>query len=591
MDEVCFASYGRYNRAVVLFNRMAQQTLEITTPQGSTRVPLGREAVSIGRQAGNTVVIDDVEASRNHCVFERVAAGVQVRDLGSRNGTKVNGQLINTALLLDGDVVKIGKTEMRVIVEVAAAAKPRARAVETAALAGDETAATGVVVSPTASGGFDDLRRAGLPGMDALMQLADSLPEQSIKVSDITLLNARGHVSHAAGVAKRDGDNSGEAVNLLRMILLICFRTHASDIHIEPKNDLFVVRIRIDGSMIEAAQLKKEIGIRLNAVIKILCDIDIAQRNIVQEGHFSTRVPDRRVDYRVSFTPSMYGQKCVIRVLDTASAPRYLWDLRLPDWMFQSIDKAIRGDSGMVLVCGPTGSGKTASLYAALRSIDSGERNVVTIEDPVEFQIDGITQMPVNEAQGNTFPALLRSVLRQDPDVVLVGEVRDGETAKTAMQAAMTGHLVFSTIHSRDTISAIFRLQDLGIEPYLISSGLQILLAQRLIRRLCPFCKVGLRPTPEQAAVLEPAAGKVGRIFRSQGCARCLNTGFAGRQGVFEVLAVTEAIRDAIAKTPNAADISAALAGTKFTKLLQSGYKLVAEGVTTLDEIERALGQ
>jgi general secretion pathway protein E len=297
------------------------------------------------------------------------------------------------------------------------------------------------------------------------------------------------------------------------------------------------------------------------------------------------------VDYRVSFTPAMYGQKCVIRVLDTASAPRYLWDLHLPDWMFQSIDKAIRGDSGMVLVCGPTGSGKTASLYAALRSIDSGERNVVTIEDPVEIQIEGITQMPVNEEQGNTFPALLRSVLRQDPDVVLVGEVRDGETAKTAMQAAMTGHLVFSTIHSRDTISAIFRLQDLGIEPYLISSGLHILLAQRLIRQLCPYCKVGLRPTPEQAAVLEPVAGKVGRIFRSQGCARCLGTGFAGRRGVFEVLVVTEAIREAIAKTPNAADIAAALVGTKFTRLLQSGYKLVAEGVTTIDEIERAVGQ
>jgi type II secretory ATPase GspE/PulE/Tfp pilus assembly ATPase PilB-like protein len=182
-------------------------------------------------------------------------------------------------------------------------------------------------------------------------------------------------------------------------------------------------------------------------------------------------------------------------------------------------------------------------------------------------------------------------VLRQDPDVVLVGEVRDGETAKTAMQAAMTGHLVFSTVHARDTISAIFRLQDLGIEPYLISAGLHILLAQRLIRQLCPYCKVGIRPTPEQAAVLEPVAGKVGRIFRSQGCARCLNTGFAGRRGVFEVLIVTQAIRDAIAKTPNAADIGAALAGTKFTRLLQSGYKLVAEGITTIDEIERAVGQ
>jgi type II secretory ATPase GspE/PulE/Tfp pilus assembly ATPase PilB-like protein len=579
---------------------MSQQVLEIISPQGTKRVALGREPLTVGRQMGNSVVIDDVEASRAHCIFERVAAGIRVRDLGSRNGTKLNGEVIKTALLEEGDVITIGKTEMRVLTNgadvppPAKAAAPKAAPAKVAAKPSDSVAKFTPDDSgppPSASAGTDELRRSGLPGGEALAQLAESLPDKTITQNDIALINARGHVAHAVGVAKRDGDNSGEAVSLLRLILLICFRTHASDVHIEPKNELFLIRMRVDGGMVEAAQLKKELGIRLNAVIKILCDIDIAQRNIVQEGHFGTRVPDRRVDYRVSFTPAMYGQKCVIRVLDTASAPRYLWDLHLPDWMFQAVDKAIRGDSGMILVCGPTGSGKTASLYAAIRSIDSGERNVVTIEDPVEIQIEGITQMPVNEAQGNTFPALLRSVLRQDPDVVLVGEVRDGETAKTAMQAAMTGHLVFSTVHARDTISAIFRLQDLGIEPYLISAGLHILLAQRLIRQLCPYCKVGIRPTPEQAAVLEPVAGKVGRIFRSQGCARCLNTGFAGRRGVFEVLIVTQAIRDAIAKTPNAADIGAALAGTKFTRLLQSGYKLVAEGITTIDEIERAVGQ
>jgi general secretion pathway protein E len=575
---------------------MAQSVLEIKTPQGSKRVPLGREPLTVGRQVGNVVVIDDVEASRSHCVLERVAAGVRVRDLGSRNGTKINGELVTTALLEEGDVITIGKTELRVLGDAPpATAKPPAAKLPASRPAPparprpkpDDFDGTHV---PSAAAGTDELRRSALPGAEGLMQMAESLPDKTITLNDIALLNARGQISHAAGTAKRDGDQSGEAVTLLRLILLICFRTHASDVHVEPKNELFLVRIRIDGSMVEAAQLKKEIGIKLNAVIKIMCDIDIAQRNIVQEGHFGTRVPDRRVDYRVSFTPAMYGQKCVIRVLDTASAPRYLWDLHLPEWMFQAVDKAIRGDSGMVLVCGPTGSGKTATLYAGLRSIDSGERNVVTIEDPVEIQIEGITQMPVNEAQGNTFPALLRSVLRQDPDVVLVGEVRDGETAKTAMQAAMTGHLVFSTIHSRDTISAIFRLQDLGIEPYLISAGLHVLIAQRLVRQLCPYCKVGVRPTPEQAELLLSVAGKVGRIFRSQGCARCMNTGFAGRRGVFEVLVVTEAVREAIAKTPNAADIASKLADTKFTKLLQSGYKLVAEGVTTLDEIERALG-
>jgi general secretion pathway protein E len=325
--------------------------------------------------------------------------------------------------------------------------------------------------------------------------------------------------------------------------------------------------------------------------VKVLSDIDIAQRNIVQEGHFSTRVPDRRVDYRVSFTPAMYGQKCVVRVLDAANAPRYMWDLGLPSWMFKDIDRTIRGEGGMVLVCGPTGSGKTASLYATLRSIDSGERNVITIEDPVEIQIEGITQMPVNEDQGNSFAALLRSVLRQDPDVILVGEIRDAETARTAIQASMTGHLVFSTVHARDTVGTIFRLLDLGIEPYLVSSALQLVLAQRLVRQLCVHCRVGVKPNEEQAQKLEAACGKpVPRIFRSAGCPRCLHTGYAGRRGVFELLTVTDAVRESMQRNATPSDVYRALEGTKFTKLINSGYQLVAEGVTTMDEVERVVG-
>ena len=217
--------------------------------------------------------------------------------------------------------------------------------------------------------------------------MAEALPEKTFGQNEIALVNARGGIAHPAGSTPKIQSDGSDAVTLLRLLLLVCFRTRASDIHIEPKNDLFLVRVRIDGGLVDAAKLKKEFGVKLCAVIKILADIDIAQRNAVQEGQFSSRVPDRGVDYRVSFTPSLYGQKCVIRVLDTANAPRYLWDLNLPDWMFQSIDKAIRGEGGMVLVCGPTGSGKTASLYASLRSIDSGERNVVTIEDPVEIKL------------------------------------------------------------------------------------------------------------------------------------------------------------------------------------------------------------
>jgi general secretion pathway protein E len=547
--------------------------LEISSPDGPVRVDLTDEPLTIGRQIANRVVLEDTEASRFHCVIERVAGGAfRVRDLGSRNGTKVNGKLIKAHVLQNGDLLVVGRTEMRVVQDDG---KPKI----------EPTTDQGRGLSFDGSDHVTQISTAS--PVDGLQRLAESLPDKALQLSDITLLNARGHVSHAGS---QDTENIGEAVMLLRLLILVCFRTRASDVHVEPKANEFLVRIRVDGTMVDVAKLRKELGTRLCAAVKVLCDIDIAQRNIVQEGHFSSRVPDRRVDYRVSFTPSMYGQKLVMRVLDTANAPQYIWDLGMPDWMFKEIERAVRADQGMVLVCGPTGSGKTASLYAVLRSIDSGERNVVTIEDPVEIQIEGITQMPVDEERGNSFPNLLRSVLRQDPDVILVGEVRDGETAKVAMQAAMTGHLVFSTVHTRDSIGVIFRLIDLGGEPYMVSSALHLVLAQRLVRQLCPYCKVPMKPTPEHVERMGKSLDGVEKIFRANGCARCLQTGFAGRRAVFELLVVTDEIREIIMKNPTPGEITKALAGTKFTRLLQSGYQLVADGVTTMDEIERVVG-
>ena len=327
-----------------------------------------------------------------------------------------------------------------------------------------------------------------------LRERADVLADRTFTDRQIALINARGKLAYPAD-PKRD---VGEAITILRLIMLLCFRSRATDIHIEPKMDDVQVRIRVDGTMIDAVKLSKELGVKLLSSVKVMCDIDIAQRNIVQEGHFSAKVPtktkkemtERRVDYRVSFAPAMHGQKLVVRVLDTANAPLHIDDLQLPIKAREIIRRTSEQDAGMILVCGPTGSGKTTSLYAILRDIDISQRNVVTIEDPVEIQLDGVTQIPVNDSQGNSFSALLRSVLRQDPDVILVGEIRDAETARVAVQAGMTGHLVFSTVHSRDTISGMFRLLDLGVEPYVVASGLHVVVAQRLVRQLCPHCKV-----------------------------------------------------------------------------------------------------
>jgi general secretion pathway protein E len=299
---------------------------------------------------------------------------------------------------------------------------------------------------------------------------------------------------------------------------------------------------------------------------------------------------ERRVDYRVSFAPAMHGQKLVVRVLDTANAPLHIDDLCLPARAREILRRTSEQDAGMILVCGPTGSGKTTTLYAIMRDIDINQRNVVTIEDPVEIQLEGVTQIPVNDAQGNTFSAMLRSVLRQDPDVILVGEIRDAETARVAVQAGMTGHLVFSTVHSRETISGMFRLLDLGVEPYVVASGLHVVLAQRLVRQLCPHCKVGKPPTPDQVKKFASVGIQgVKQVFQPKGCKKCFNTGHFGRRGVFEILVATAKLRDTLLRSPTIEACQAALTPDGFISMRESGYRIIAEGAACFDEVERTI--
>ncbi|MGH7214384.1 MAG: ATPase, T2SS/T4P/T4SS family [Tepidisphaeraceae bacterium] len=586
--------------------------VELRTPAGLQRIPMGAEPVTIGRHSTNKVVlISDDMASRFHCVIERAEQGAfRVRDLDSRNGIKINGQQVKVALLLPGDVLSVGKSIMRVVIPGAAAPTAAQRqAAETSRKIqpGREPlpAAGGRArtAPATGRGGNDDERIAvdsdgdgftpgggGGSPEEVLRDLAESLPDRPFDTDDIALHNARGGVAHGSREDTSRKDTGGsEALNVLRLLLLVSFRIRASDIHIEPKNDNYSMRIRVDGNMVDVVKLTKEAGLKLTSLVKILCDIDISQRNIIQEGHFSARVPGRRVDYRVSFAPAMFGQKLVIRILDTANTPLHVSDMKLPPAMNEILMNAMQQEAGMILVCGPTGSGKTTTLYAVLRDIDVDQRNVVTIEDPVEIQLEGVTQIPVNEEQGNSFSALLRSVLRQDPDAILVGEIRDPETARIAMQAAITGHLVFSTVHSRDTVGTVFRLLDLGVEPYLVAQGLHLVLAQRLVRQLCPYCKKPVAATTEQQKKMTAAGiGTVKQIYTPGGCQRCLGTGFAGRRAIFELLGNNESLRDVILKNPTIGDIQKA-AGPDFVKISTTGYGLVAEGACPFDEIDRAV--
>jgi general secretion pathway protein E len=290
----------------------------------------------------------------------------------------------------------------------------------------------------------------------------------------------------------------------------------------------------------------------------------------------------------------VHGQKLVIRILDDRGIPHSLDELGLAGYMYDRLKRTCEQDHGLLLVCGPTGSGKTTTLYNALRTIDRYSRNVVTIEDPVEYQLDNVTQIPVNSSgpkETNSFGSLLRSVLRQDPDVILVGEIRDEETARTAMQAAMTGHLVFSTVHAKDTIAAVFRLLDLKVEPYLVSNSLDLVLAQRLVRVLCDGCKRPIQVAPGVATRLGKYLGGKTQMFTATGCGRCLRTGYRGRRALFELLDFTDDLRDVILRDPSIQSMKRIIEQGHFTTLAQSGWRLVAEGVTTLDEVDHVAGQ
>jgi type II secretory ATPase GspE/PulE/Tfp pilus assembly ATPase PilB-like protein len=569
---------------------MAQPFLEVREGKIVRQFPIDKEKLTIGRHAESNIVLDDTQASRNHCVIEKAGEDYLVRDLSSRNGTRVNGMLIATAALTSNDVITIGQTTLRFMAPT--------EFEETAELLSAED-----LVDPVSGDGGGGMPFMGKSDEDyevTMEKLANALPDQGFYEADIELVNARGGIVHQSGQTNQSnrGKDRREAVEVFRLLLLVCFRSRASDIHIEPKEDGFQTRLRIDGTMVDVMKVPLQFGIKLTTLVKVLSDIDIAQRNAIQEGHFTARVPapkgkdtKLRVDYRVSFAPSLHGQKLVIRILDTSTAPLRIADLQLPLWMYDEVGAAIRQDSGMILVSGPTGSGKTTSLYALVRSIETTKRNVVTIEDPVEIQLENVTQIPVDEAHDKSFSQLLRSVLRQDPDVLLVGEVRDAETARIAMQAAITGHLVFSTIHTKDTIGTIFRLLDLGVEPYLIAQALHIVLAQRLVRKLCPYCKRPVSPTPAQRAAMGPIGEKVDKIYIRHGCARCMGTGFAGRQAFFELLRFNDKLRDVILGTPSMQELQAALANTKFTPLSQNAYQLVASGVSPFDEVERIIGR
>ncbi len=371
-------------------------------------------------------------------------------------------------------------------------------------------------------------------------------------------------------------------VKLVNLIIMQAVKERASDIHIEPEGDDLKVRFRVDGILQEMFSPPKHLEMALLSRIKILARIDIAEKRRPQDGRFNIRVENREIDMRVSTFPTIYGENIVIRILDKGAVLLGLDKLGFAKKMQKEFESLIKHPHGIILVTGPTGSGKTTTLYSALSVIDTEEKNIITVEDPVEYHLGRIRQSQINPKAGLTFASGLRSILRQDPDIIMVGEVRDKETAEISVQAALTGHLVFSTLHTNDASGALARLLDMGMEPFLISSSVIGILAQRLVRKVCEKCKESYKPSGED---LKGFRVKTAKLFRGKGCKHCKNTGYRGRIGLFELLVVNEEIRKLIVSRASSDVIKKAAIGTGMKTLSDDGLDKALKGITTVDEV------
>jgi general secretion pathway protein E len=388
-------------------------------------------------------------------------------------------------------------------------------------------------------------------------------------------------------------DSAGRApvIKLVNLILFEAVKAQASDVHVQPYEERLVVRMRVDGVLADAFEVPKGLQDEVVSRIKVMGRMNIAEKRVPQDGRAGVQVGDRTVDLRLSTLPTSYGERAVIRLLDKSVRRYALGELGMDPAALDQFRNLIAAEHGIVLVTGPTGSGKTTTLYAALQQLNGKERNILTLEDPIEYALEGVSQTQVSEKKGMTFAGGLRSVLRQDPDVIMVGEVRDRETAVMAIQSALTGHLVFSTLHTNDAASAIARLLDLGIEPYLLASSLTGVLAQRLVRRVCPDCGKPAAATPADlrrlGATGDLVAGDLGRVRAGVGCPNCRGTGYRGRFGLFELLVADEQVRQQIQDRAVASRIKAAAVAGGMKTLRDDGVRRLLMGDTTVDEVLR----
>jgi len=387
-----------------------------------------------------------------------------------------------------------------------------------------------------------------------------------------------------------ESEDDAPVIRLVNTLISQALKDRASDIHIEPFESEVIVRFRVDGVLHAIVHPPKGVQAAMTSRIKVMADLDIAEKRHPQDGRFRVKIAGREVDVRVSILPTAHGERVVMRLLDRGAKMLTLKELGMSEDKLEMMQRVIAAPHGIALVTGPTGSGKSTTLYAGLMQVDRKNRNVMTIEDPIEYQLSGVAQMQVRPKIGVTFAAGLRSILRQDPDIVMIGEIRDLETAEIAIQASLTGHLVFATLHTNDALSAIARLQDMGVEAYLVASSLVMVQAQRLVRRLCEHCKVARPVNDDDLQALEikkadfPASTQ---LYDACGCDHCLHTGFLGRVAIYEMTMVSEDMRNAIHNGKGLQALRRIAQKEQMVTLRQDGARHVLAGLTTVDEVVR----
>jgi type IV pilus assembly protein PilB len=442
---------------------------------------------------------------------------------------------------------------------------------------------TATVASPSA------IRRAIDKHYEAAGALTDVLSTLTGDLPDVEVLEDEEFSAKVDIFELKESADEAPVVRLVNKVLVDAIAKGASDIHWEPYEKVFRIRFRIDGVLHETLSPPKRLEPAMISRLKIMASLDIAERRVPQDGRIKLRYNTREIDFRVSILPTIFGEKAVLRILDKDSLKLDLTALGFDPWSLEQFQTAIRQPYGMVLLTGPTGSGKTTTLYSAIHTINSPDINIMTAEDPVEYNLRGVNQVQINEGVGRTFASALRAFLRQDPDVILVGETRDLETAQIAVRAALTGHLVFSTLHTNDCPSTVARLVDMGIPPFLVSSSLQLILAQRLGRKVCQACREPYDADEESLVPYGHTPTGVGRctLYKGRGCATCNYTGMKGRVAIYEVMPVTDQLRDMILKSASPASLAAAARTNGTLPLRAAGIRKALEGITTIAEVLR----